>query len=252
MTLPPRSHQRRAALRGGRGGPRRSARASLRKAAATRSGRLKRRGRAAWRIPPALGVGCGRLAAGPSPRRGQGARAERHRRARPRRRPRPASDIVDSEDQGNEFRSPADPDAERDETHAEAELIEEDCVAQQGSEPLRGATPGRPPGRQDARLRRRSDAGRDLLARDWPRAWRPPPTLAARAGQRCPAPPPGTARSTARPARGCSSTPARATSERSAPATAEDADGPVCDGELLPDGRCRRYRFARLPLLPAR
>lgn len=29
------------------------------------------------------------------------------------------------------------------------------------------------------------------------------------------------------------------------------ADNPSCDGELLPDGRCRQYHFVRLPLLPA-
>ena len=26
---------------------------------------------------------------------------------------------------------------------------------------------------------------------------------------------------------------------------------PSCDGELLPDGRCRQYHFLRLPLLSA-
>jgi hypothetical protein len=30
-----------------------------------------------------------------------------------------------------------------------------------------------------------------------------------------------------------------------------EADDPSCDGDLLPDGRCRQYDFVRLPLLPA-
>jgi hypothetical protein len=33
--------------------------------------------------------------------------------------------------------------------------------------------------------------------------------------------------------------------------TGWQADDPSCDGELLPGGRCRRYHFVRLPLLPA-
>jgi hypothetical protein len=31
----------------------------------------------------------------------------------------------------------------------------------------------------------------------------------------------------------------------------ESSDDTFCEGELLPDGRCREYHFARLPLLPA-
>ncbi len=160
--------------------------------------------------------------------------------------------IVDSEDEGDEFQSPSDPDAWRDETHTEAELIEEDCVAQQESQPLCEAYAwgGRP-----ATERHASDADRarveEMLARHWPRSFRrlqrwqrelaDGARLATWDGEQhreictrllfdsC----------TGDLGEVCTSNP-------------EDADGPVCDGELLPDGRCRRYHFARLPLLAAR
>jgi hypothetical protein len=160
--------------------------------------------------------------------------------------------IVDTTNEGNEFDHHYQPDAAEDEeTHPEAELIEEDCVTHQGSEPLCAAYAW---GDRSVEKMGASDADRarvqDLLGRGWPRAFRrlqrwqrelaDGARLASYFGQRhheiC-------ARLLIDACTGdlgevC-------TSNR------EDPDGPPCDGELLPDGRCRRYRFARLPLQSA-
>jgi hypothetical protein len=159
---------------------------------------------------------------------------------------------VDSVDEGSGFPGDQRPDAERDATHTEAELIQEDCVAQGGSPPLCAAfaTGGRSIQKVGASAAERARV-EALLRTDWPRSssrlqrWQREladgTRLAASSGEQnreiC-------ARLLIDACTGdlgevC-------TSNR------RDADGPVCDGELLPDGRCRRYRFARLPLQPKR
>jgi hypothetical protein len=154
--------------------------------------------------------------------------------------------IVDTAAFGNEFNNYQ---ADRDDSHSEAELIEEDCVANQGDQKLCGSYAWGHPIEQGAAPadRRQVEA---LLARDWPRAW-----VRLQRWQRDLA---SGARLRLWEGEEYNETCARllvdaCTGDLGEVCTRRDApDDTACEGELLPDGRCRQYRFERLPLLPAR
>ena len=141
---------------------------------------------------------------------------------------------------------------DRDEpSHSEADLVEEACVAKQGNPVFCSAYAGGYDPHQVVNEQPKGDENRvaALIANDWPRAsrrlarWQLELASGARlnksAGeivhQIC----------TRLLLDACSG-------DLGEVCTSLDVDDPSCEGELLPDGRCRRYHFVRLPLLSAR
>jgi len=160
--------------------------------------------------------------------------------------------IVDSFAWGNLFKGYQIDRGRGDETHTEAELIEEACIAKQGNPDLCSAyARGRPTSRAATAP---SDDDRNrveaLIASDWPRAsrrlarWQLELANGARLNvadgeeqrQTC----------TRLLIDACTGDLGEVCTLRQA-----DDDDTSCDGELLPDGRCRLYHFVRLPLLLA-
>jgi hypothetical protein len=154
----------------------------------------------------------------------------------------------DSEQRGNLFHDyQGDLDEE---PQTEADLVEEACVAKQGNSVFcsayaRGYDPFQLVNPQPEGDENRVAA---LIASDWPRASR---RLARwhrelASGARLSKPAGEEVR------QDCTRLLIDAcTGDLGEVCTRREDDDPSCDGELLPDGRCRQYHFSRLPLLPA-
>jgi hypothetical protein len=140
-----------------------------------------------------------------------------------------------------------------DPTHTEADLIDEACAARQGNPVLCSAYARGTLASRETIAPSRDDWNRveALIAHDWPRASR---RLARwqrdlASGARLDASDGEEQRQT------CTRLLIDAcTGDLGEVCTLREEDGDdaqPCDGELLPDGRCRQYHFTRLPLLPA-
>lgn len=160
--------------------------------------------------------------------------------------------IVDTLAWGDLFRGYQMDHGRADETHSEADLISEACVAKDGNPDICAAYAWGQPVPRATIAPSEDDQNRieALIALDWPRAsrrlarWQRELVNGARLNERDGEEQRQTCTRLLIDA--CTGDLGEVCTLRNA-----DADDSSCDGELLPDGRCRRYEFTRLSLLPA-